>query len=95
MTNRTRFMLLLPFSLLYGIVIRLRNWFYDRGILPSEEKKVATIVVGNLTVGGTGKTPHVEYIVEKLQSEFKVAVISRGYKRCTKEIGRASCRERV
>lgn len=84
MTNRTRFMLLLPFSLLYGVIIRLRNWLFDRGIFPSEEKTVATIVVGNLTVGGTGKTPHVEYIVEKLQSEFKVAVLSRGYKRFTK-----------
>lgn len=77
-------MLFLPFSILYGIVTGIRNWLYDIEILSAEEKKTTTISIGNLTVGGTGKTPHVEFILSELQSLFQVAMLSRGYKRKTK-----------
>ena len=74
---------LLPFSCVYGVVIFLRNWLYDIGFLHSETTKVFSIVVGNISVGGTGKTPHVEYLI-RLLSGKKIAVLSRGYKRKSK-----------
>lgn len=76
--------LLLPFSLLYGIGVGLRNKLFDWGILPSEQFPVPVICVGNLTVGGTGKTPHTELIVSFLKKKYRIAVLSRGYKRKSK-----------
>lgn len=76
--------LLTPLSWLYGGVMAVRNWLFDNKILKEEEYDIPIIGVGNLTVGGTGKTPHVEYIVGNLAPEYKTAVLSRGYKRKTK-----------
>jgi tetraacyldisaccharide 4'-kinase len=76
-------LLLLPFSLLYAIIIFLRNLFYDAGILPSTRFDIPIISVGNLAFGGTGKTPHIEYLIKLLSPEIKTAVLSRGYKRKT------------
>lgn len=76
--------LLSPLALLYGIAIYIRNWLFDLGILKSHSFSTPTICVGNLTVGGTGKTPHIEYLVNLLQNNFSVATLSRGYKRKTK-----------
>lgn len=84
MKRSARYFLLFPFSIIFGIISGLRNWLFDVGILPSKEKNTALITVGNLTVGGTGKTPHVEFIISELNSLFRVAVLSRGYKRKTK-----------
>ena len=72
---------LLPFSWLYGLGVKMRNMAFDLGILKSRSFDVPVISVGNITVGGTGKTPHVEYLVEHLKDIFHVAVLSRGYKR--------------
>lgn len=72
---------LYPVSLLYGIVTGIRNFLYDSGIIPSVEFRFPVICVGNITVGGTGKTPHTEYLADLLSKQFKVAVLSRGYKR--------------
>ena len=72
---------LLPLSWVYGLVVKARNLMFDIGILKSRSFQVPVISVGNLTVGGTGKTPHVEYLIELLHKKFKVAVLSRGYKR--------------
>ena len=76
--------LLKPFSWGYGAGVWLRNTAFDMGVLPQEEFDVPVVSVGNITVGGTGKTPHVEYIIEKLYNRYHVAVLSRGYKRKTK-----------
>lgn len=73
-----------PLSFLYGLGVGLRNKLFDWGILPSESYSVPVIVIGNLAVGGTGKTPHVDYLVGLLKNDYKVAVLSRGYKRKTK-----------
>ncbi|HKR06061.1 MAG TPA: tetraacyldisaccharide 4'-kinase [Bacteroidia bacterium] len=75
--------LLLPFSWLYGIVTGARNFFYDKGILASRQFEVPVICVGNLSTGGTGKTPHVEYIIQLLKNNFVLATLSRGYGRNT------------
>ncbi len=76
--------LLLPFSLIYGLIIRLRNWFYDIGIYKQHKFSTPVISVGNIKVGGTGKTPHTEYLIRLLRNKYKVAVLSRGYGRNTK-----------
>jgi tetraacyldisaccharide 4'-kinase len=76
--------LLYPFSFLYGIVVWFRNQLYDLNILKSKEFDVPVISIGNITVGGTGKTPHVEYLIGLLKNTFEVATLSRGYKRKTK-----------
>ena len=76
--------LLLPFSLLYGIVIIIRNWLYNKKILRSAEFNLPVICVGNLVMGGTGKSPMVEYLIELLHNKFRIATVSRGYKRKTK-----------
>jgi tetraacyldisaccharide 4'-kinase len=76
--------LLLPFALLYGLVVIIRNKMFDKGYLKSATFNFPLICVGNLAVGGTGKSPMVEYIVGLLHKEFKVATLSRGYKRKTK-----------
>ena len=75
---------LLPFSLLYGAGVKIRNKLFDRGILKETSFPVPLISVGNITVGGTGKTPHTEYLVNLLKDKYKVAVLSRGYKRKSK-----------
>ena len=76
--------LLTPFSWGYGAGVWLRNAAFDVGLLPQEEFDVPVVSVGNITVGGTGKTPHVEYIIEALYRRYHIAVLSRGYKRKTK-----------
>lgn len=73
--------LLSPFALLYGLAIAVRNILYDQSILKSSVFSVPTIGVGNLSVGGTGKTPHVEYLITMLRQYVQVSVLSRGYKR--------------
>ena len=75
---------LIPFSLLYGGIIKLRNLLFDKNILRSAKFNFPLICVGNLAVGGTGKTPMVEYIIKLLEKKYKVATLSRGYKRKTK-----------
>lgn len=75
---------LLPLSWLYGIGVGVRNAMFDLGILKSRSYKVPVISVGNITVGGSGKTPHVEYLIRLLRKNSKVAVLSRGYKRKSK-----------
>ncbi len=72
---------LLPLSWLYGFGVGLRNRLFDLGLLPQQEFSIPVIDVGNITVGGSGKTPHVEYLVRLLRDKMKVAVLSRGYKR--------------
>ncbi len=74
---------LYPLSALYGIVIFVRNLLYDWDILKSKEFDVPVISVGNITVGGTGKTPHVEHLIGLLREKFDVVTLSRGYKRKT------------
>lgn len=73
---------LLPFSVLYAGITRTRNWLYDSQVYTSCKFSVPVISVGNLTVGGTGKTPHVEYLVRLLQPR-QLAILSRGYQRNT------------
>jgi tetraacyldisaccharide 4'-kinase len=75
---------LLPLSWLYGLGVKLRNTMFDIGILKSRAFDVPVISVGNITVGGTGKTPHVEYLIAMMKDRFRVAVLSRGYKRKSK-----------
>ncbi len=76
--------MLLPFSWLYGFIMYIRKQLYAMGILKSFRFDIPVIVVGNLTIGGTGKTPMVEYILRLLKDKYKVATLSRGYKRKTK-----------
>lgn len=76
--------LLLPFALVYWFIIFIRNQLYDRNVLKSASFGLPLICVGNLSVGGTGKSPMVEYLVMRLKHQFKVATLSRGYKRKTK-----------
>ena len=75
---------LLPLSWLYGAIVRFRNWLFDVGIKRSKAFSLPVISVGNITVGGSGKTPHVEYIIRLLHKDMKIAVLSRGYKRKSK-----------
>ncbi|MBK6521205.1 MAG: tetraacyldisaccharide 4'-kinase [Sphingobacteriaceae bacterium] len=73
-----------PLSLIYGLVVFIRNKLFDVGILKEKRPDIHTIGVGNLAVGGAGKTPLVEYLIKLLlQNEFKLATLSRGYKRKT------------
>jgi len=76
--------ILFPFALLYGMITALRNLLYDRGILKSYSFDVPVIAVGNISVGGTGKTPQIEYLIRLLSADYKVATLSRGYKRQSK-----------
>ena len=84
-----------PLSLLYGLITAARNFLYDSGILPSVEFQFPVICVGNITVGGTGKTPHTEYIAGLLKETYKVATLSRGYKRETRDFRIASVSSQV
>lgn len=84
--------LLYPFALLYGWITWLRNWLYDRGLLAVKKSPIRSILVGNLSVGGTGKTPMVEYLIRQLSAMETIATLSRGYGRKTKgyiQAGRA------
>jgi tetraacyldisaccharide 4'-kinase len=76
--------LLLPFSLIYGLIVYIRNWLYNKNFLRGASFNLPVICIGNLSVGGTGKSPMVEYLLEKLKDVFPVAVLSRGYKRKTR-----------
>jgi len=76
-------MLLLPFSILYGLVVIIRNWLYNRNILRSARFNLPLICVGNLSVGGTGKSPMVEFLISRLKNQVNLAILSRGYKRKT------------
>lgn len=76
--------LLLPFALLYWLGIAARNWLYDQNISKSSSFGLPLICVGNLSVGGTGKSPMVEYMIRLLKDRYKIATLSRGYKRKTK-----------
>src|SRR5258708_36001165 len=76
--------LFLPFAVIYWFAISIRNWFYRTNIFRSTSFGLPVICVGNLSVGGTGKSPMVEYLVEILKDHFKIATLSRGYKRKTK-----------
>ncbi len=75
--------LFLPFAIIYWFIIWLRNFFYDKNILKSSSFGLPVICVGNLSIGGTGKSPMVEFLVSHLKDRFKVATLSRGYKRKT------------
>ncbi|MBL7764038.1 MAG: tetraacyldisaccharide 4'-kinase [Chitinophagaceae bacterium] len=76
--------LLLPFALLYWMAVWLRNWMYDKKIFQSTSFGLPVICIGNLSVGGTGKSPMVEYLIVTLKDKYQIATLSRGYKRRTK-----------
>lgn len=76
--------LLFPFSLIYGLIVSIRNGCYDLGIFKSQSFPIPIISVGNLEVGGSGKTPMVEYLIRLLKDDFKLSTLSRGYGRKTK-----------
>lgn len=76
--------ILRPLGWLYGLITGIRNFLYDKGILKSAVFTLPTISIGNITVGGTGKTPHAEYLAILLKDQYKIAVLSRGYGRHTK-----------
>jgi len=76
--------LLLPFALIYGWIIFIRNWMYTKQYLKSTSFNVPLICIGNLSMGGTGKSPMVEHLLSILSEEYKIATLSRGYKRKTK-----------
>lgn len=78
--------LLLPISFLYGVITSVRNFFYDLGLFSSEHYDFPVISIGNLSVGGTGKTPHTEFVLNHFKENFNVASLSRGYGRKTKGI---------
>jgi len=82
--NKIRY-LLLPLSFLYGCILWLRNILYNKGIINSVSPKIKTISIGNISLGGTGKTPHIEYVLNLL-ADKKIAVLSRGYGRNTQGI---------
>ncbi|HWA32656.1 MAG TPA: tetraacyldisaccharide 4'-kinase, partial [Cyclobacteriaceae bacterium] len=77
-------LLLYPFAALYNLATTVRNYLYDIGHKPSFEFDTPVIAIGNLNVGGSGKTPMVEYLVSLLKEHYKVATLSRGYRRETK-----------
>ncbi|PXX26811.1 tetraacyldisaccharide 4'-kinase [Arenibacter sp. ARW7G5Y1] len=73
-----------PISLIYALVVYLRNYLYNLGVFPSKTFKTNTICVGNLSVGGTGKTPMIEFFVANVKEQERIAVLSRGYGRKSK-----------
>lgn len=75
---------LFPFSLIYGLIVVVRNYLFDKKIFKSVSFNLPVIAVGNLIVGGTGKSPMVEYLIKMLKDKYNIATISRGYKRKTK-----------
>ncbi len=82
--------LLFPFAILYDLITQIRNYFYDREYFKSVKPSIFTVSVGNITVGGTGKTPHIEYLIRHFLKKnenvenYKLATLSRGYGRKTK-----------
>lgn len=76
--------LLFPFSILYDLITSFRNFLFDKGILKSYPFDLPIIAVGNLSVGGTGKTPQIEYLIRLLSERYTIATLSRGYKRKSK-----------
>ena len=76
--------LLFPLGVVYWLVTFIRNWLYDLGIFTSKSYDLPIIAIGNLSAGGTGKTPQTEYIIRLLKDTYRIAVLSRGYKRSTK-----------
>ena len=87
-------LLLYPISKIYGMGMAVRNKMFEYGMLKQQEFDIPIVVVGNLAMGGTGKTPHVEYIVESLLGRYNIGVLSRGYKRATKGFVLASPQSR-
>ena len=87
-------LLLFPISRIYGMVVAVRNKMFDSGILKQHEFDVPVITVGNIAMGGTGKTPHTEYVVDSLRDDYTIGVLSRGYKRKTKGFVLATKRSR-
>lgn len=84
--SRSKFLsalLLLPVSKIYGLVMAVRNRLFESGVLKQHTFDVPVVVIGNIAMGGTGKTPHVEYTVGALRDRFRLGVLSRGYKRAT------------
>jgi tetraacyldisaccharide 4'-kinase len=73
--------ILFPLAFLYWLITYIRNWLYDKGIFKSSSFNIPIIAVGNLSVGGTGKTPQIEYLIRLLSDDYKIAVLSRGYMR--------------
>jgi tetraacyldisaccharide 4'-kinase len=73
--------ILFPFAVLYGFITSIRNFLFDYRILKSYSFPIPVIAVGNLSVGGTGKTPQIEYLIRLLSNKYKIATLSRGYKR--------------
>lgn len=73
--------ILFPFALIYGVITSIRNWMFDKGFKKQTQFNLPIICVGNLSVGGTGKTPQIEYLIRLLSINFKVVTLSRGYKR--------------
>lgn len=77
--------LLFPFAVLYGLITGVRNFLYNQGVFKSYIAPIPTIVVGNLSVGGTGKSPQIEYLIRLLSEKYRIATLSRGYKRKSKD----------
>ena len=73
--------ILFPFTIVYGCITSIRNWMFDNGIFKSNSFDLPIIAVGNLSVGGTGKTPQIEHLIRLLSQHYRVATLSRGYKR--------------
>lgn len=85
--------ILFPFAILYGFITSIRNFLFDRGILKSYSFELPIIAVGNLSVGGTGKTPQIEYLIRLLSERYAIATLSRGYKRKSSGFVLASANE--
>lgn len=84
MKKQKKHIILYPFAVIYGLITAFRNWLYDQEILRSTRFEIPVISIGNLAVGGTGKTPHTEFLISHLQQDWNLAMLSRGYKRKTK-----------
>ena len=84
MSKLLKAIVLWPLSRIYGAGVALRNMLFDKNIFSQQSFDIPVVVVGNIAVGGTGKTPHTEYIVDHLKNEYKIGILSRGYRRRTK-----------
>ena len=73
--------LLFPFSLIYASITSIINLAFDYGIFKSQSHNIPIICIGNLSIGGSGKTPHTQYIINLIKHNYKVAILSRGYGR--------------
>jgi tetraacyldisaccharide 4'-kinase len=81
--HKLRIIALLPFSILYGLLMAFRNFLYKIQVFKSYRPNIPTVVVGNLSMGGTGKSPHIEFLIRHLKNDYQLAVVSRGYGRKT------------